>query len=148
MSSKLTKYNPFSLAQEIQNELNRFFNDSTDMPMTTSSNAWSPALDVQETPSEFIIKCDLPDVKPEDIDIQVDNGNMLSISGSRNLESRHSEKGYMRMERFSGSFMRRMLLSSSVDSSKIQAKVSKGVLQVNIPKVEKGSSTRVEVKGE
>ena len=147
MSSKLTKYNPFSLAQEIQNELNRFFNDSTDLPMMTSST-WSPALDIQETPAEFVIKCDLPDVKPEDIDIHVENGNLLSINGSRNLESRHSEKGYTRMERFSGSFRRSMLLPCQVDSNNIQAKVSKGVLHVNIPKIEKSSPKRVEVKGE
>jgi HSP20 family protein len=69
----------------------------------------------------------------------------LTIRGNRNLENRHAESGYSRVERISGSFYRQLTLPGHIDSSKIQAKSKNGVLEVIIPKTEKSASKRIEV---
>ena len=111
------------------------------------SRPWSPAVDILETENELVVKADLPDVPLEDIDVRVED-QTLSIKGERKFELDSNEKGYHRVERAYGSFMRSFAVPTSVDAEKVSADYKNGVLTVTLPKKEaaKPKQVKVEVK--
>jgi HSP20 family protein len=111
------------------------------------SRPWSPAVDILETENELVVKADLPDVPLEDIDVRVED-QTLSIKGERKFELDSNEKGYHRVERAYGSFMRSFAVPTSVDTEKVSADYKNGVLTVTLPKKEaaKPKQVKVEVK--
>src|ERR1700683_240983 len=70
---------------------------------------WSPAVDIFETENELVLKADLPDVKLEDIDVRVEN-QTLTLKGQRQFEKDENSRGYHRIERSYGSFVRSFTL--------------------------------------
>lgn len=129
-----------------QNEFNRMlsaFNRWHDGSETTL--AWAPSIDVKEEPTRFVITADLPGVEAKDIDISMDRG-ALTITGKRQSEKKEEKDGYLRTERSSGEFFRRLMLPDTADADHISAKTDKGVLEVTIPKREVAKAKRIEVK--
>jgi HSP20 family protein len=110
-----------------------------------TSGPWTPAVDVYETNDAIVLKADLPDVKQEDVDISVE-GNTLSIRGERKQEKEVHDKNYYRMERSYGNFVRSFSLPATVDSEKIDATFSHGVLKLTIPKREESKPKQIKVK--
>ena len=100
-----------------------------------ASKGWRPAADVAETDKEFTITADLPDVDREQIEVKVD-GNLLSITGTRESETTEDEGEFHRRERSFGKFSRSFGLPESVDVDNISAEHNNGVLKVHIPKIE------------
>src|SRR5258706_5954907 len=96
---------------------------------------WAPAVDIYETENELVVKADLPDVNPQDLDIRVENNN-LTIRGERKFETKVSEDNYLRVERAYGSFSRSFSLADSVKSEAIQTEYQNCVLTLSIPKRE------------
>src|SRR5579864_4485203 len=127
----------------------RLFEDSITRLMSEprASRPWSPAVDIVETENELVLKADLPDVKLEDIDVRVEN-QTLSIKGERKFEKDFADKGYHRIERSYGSFMRSFAVPNSVDTEKVSADYKNGVLTIALPKKEaaKPKQVKVEVK--
>ncbi|MGC1265642.1 MAG: Hsp20/alpha crystallin family protein, partial [Candidatus Acidiferrum sp.] len=72
---------------------------------------WAPAVESDETEQELVVKADLPDVDPKDLDTRVEN-NVLTIRGERKLEKKVSEDSYLRVERAYGAFSRSLSLSN------------------------------------
>ena len=91
---------------------------------------FTPLVDVHETEEEYLVKVDLPGVKADDVNIEV-NENVLSISGSRVADK---TKQAQLVERPYGSFVRNLTLPKGVDSEQIKADYSDGVLTLHIPK--------------
>ncbi len=110
-----------------------------------SHEEWSPAVDVREEDSAYVVECDIPGVSAEDIDVTLDNG-VLSIRGERKEERREEGDAWHRIERFTGSFSRRFTLPDSVDTGAAEASMNDGVLTVRIPKSEKAVSRRIDIK--
>ena len=81
----------------------------------------------------FVIEADLPGVKPEDVKVEAENGDLV-VQGWRSLEKSHSDGQFHTMERSSGNFMRRIKLPESIDKSSIEAQFHDGVLRVTLPK--------------
>jgi HSP20 family protein len=108
---------------------------------------WRPATDISETASEFLVKAELPEVKKEDISVELD-GNTLTIKGERKQEKEDKSTKVHRVERTYGSFMRSFTLPENVDGKAITAEVKDGVLHVHLPKVEvpKPAPTKVAIK--
>jgi HSP20 family protein len=124
----------------------RLFEDAVTRMMSEprTSRPWSPAVDIVETEDELIVKADLPDVRLEDIDVRVENGT-LSLKGERKFEKELADKGYHRIERSYGSFMRSFSVPSSVDTEKVSADYKNGVLTVTLPKKEAAKPKQVKV---
>ena len=137
-----------SLTHDPFNSL-RLFEDAVTRLMSEprTSRPWSPAVDILETEDELVLKADLPDVELKDIDVRVENGT-LSIKGERKFEKDYSDKGYHRIERSYGSFMRSFSVPNAVDTEKVSADYKNGVLTVKLPKKEaaKPKQVKVEVK--
>jgi HSP20 family protein len=101
-------------------------------------------VDIIETEDALTVKADLPDVKPEELDIRVEN-NILTIRGERKFEKKTDEKNFLRVERAYGSFSRSFSLSSTVNSEAIKADYRDGVLTLSIPKREEAKPKQIKV---
>lgn len=134
------RYEPFSLLDQLQREVNRLFDTSRfgDEEKNVTASDWVPAVDIKEESDRFIIYADLPGVDSKDIEITMENG-MLMLKGQREPVPRQEQDKYKRMERVRGSFLRRFSLPDTVEADNIVAKSKNGVLEVTVPK---GSATR------
>lgn len=109
------------------------------------TSAWVPACDIFEDHDGIKIVMEVPGVKPDDIKLQIEN-NMLTIRGEKRQVAEEKADRVHRYERSYGSFERTFSLPSTVDSDKIEADVSDGVLSVILPKSEKARPREIEVK--
>ncbi|HUI77993.1 MAG TPA: Hsp20/alpha crystallin family protein [Bryobacteraceae bacterium] len=135
-------HDPFSnlrFLEDFGNSLTRLMSE----PRT--SRPWSPPVDILETENELIVKADLPDVQLEDINVHVEN-QTLSIKGERRFEGETSGKGYHRIERSYGSFVRNFAVPGTVDTDKVSADYKDGVLTVTLPKKEAAKPRQVKVE--
>ena len=122
--------------EDMQKRLNRLFGEA---PSPNNGDDglffanWSPAIDIEETDREYLVKADLPDVKKEDVKVELLDG-YLTIEGERKQEREEKGKRFHRVERAYGKFVRRFGLPNEVDASKAQAEFKEGVLNVHLPK--------------
>jgi len=105
---------------------------------------WSPAVDIFETENELVLKADLPDVNQDAIDVRVEN-QTLTIAGERKFEKQDTGKGYHRMERSYGTFVRSFAVPNSFDTESIAAEYKNGVLSVTLPKKEAAKPRQIKV---
>jgi len=94
---------------------------------------WRPNADILETKEEYIVKAELPEVKKEDVKIDVTDG-MLKIRGERKLLVDEKKDTVHRIETFYGKFLRTFTLPENVDVAKIHAECADGMLTVHMPK--------------
>jgi HSP20 family protein len=144
----LVSYEPWTFVNRLQRQLDQAFNKTSGTPETTAAHtvAWIPRVDVYEEAERFVVLADVPGVEAKDIDITAENG-VLTIRGERRLEKKASEKsGYERIERTSGSFLRRFTLPESANTETIKAKQTNGVLEVSIPKHPQVQPRRISVE--
>jgi HSP20 family protein len=143
----LVSYEPWALVNRLHAQLDQAFNRTTDTTATTSapSVSWIPRVDIYEEAERFVVLADVPGVEAKDIDITADKG-VLTIRGERRIEKTDSGKnGYERVERTSGSFLRRFTLPESANTESITAKQTNGVLEVSIPKHPQVQPRRISV---
>ena len=94
---------------------------------------WRPSADIIENKEEFLVKAELPEVKKEDVKIDVVDG-VLKIRGERKLAVDEKKETVHRVETFYGKFVRTFTLPENVDVAKIRAECAEGVLTVHLPK--------------
>jgi len=141
----MTRWEPFRGAAALQDQINRFFGDVLERKGEESNlTAWAPAVDIYETEHELVVKADLPDIDPKDLDIRVEN-NILTIRGERKFEKKVSEDNYLRVERAYGSFSRGFSLANTVNVEAIRADYQNGVLTLSIPKREEAKPKQIKV---
>ena len=139
---------PFRGATTLQEHFNRVFGDAVGRTGEESNlTPWAPAVDIYETEQELVVKADLPEVNPQDLDIRVEN-NILTIRGERKFENKVNEENYLRIERSYGSFSRSFSLANSVNSDAIKADYQNGVLTLSIPKREEAKPKQIKVNVE
>jgi len=124
----------------------RLFEDAVTRLMSEprTSRPWSPAVDILETEDALVLRADLPDVKAEDIDVRVEN-NTLTLNGRRNFDKEENVKGWHRIERSYGEFVRSFEVPSTVDTEKVAADYKNGVLTISLPKKEAAKPRQVKV---
>ena len=136
---------PFRGATTLQEQINHLFGDGMGHTGQESNlTPWAPAVDIFETEHELVVKADLPDVNPQDLDIRVEN-NILTIRGDRKFDNKVSEDNYLRVERACGSFSRSFSLANSVNSDAIKADYHDGVLTLSLPKTEEAKPKQIKV---
>jgi len=144
---RLTRWDPFRELEDMSSRLNRIFGQ----PLTTRPEGgesfadWTPAIDVQETDTEYLVKADLPDVKRDDVKISVQDG-VLAVEGERKQEQEEKGKTFHRIERSYGKFVRRLLVPTDVDQTKVAADFKDGVLNVHLPKSPIATPRTIDVK--
>jgi HSP20 family protein len=135
----VVRYEPWSLLNRLRRELDESFETGA------RDASWTPAVDIHEEVKQFVVRADLPGVKPADIEITAEKG-VLSLRGSRNFEQRNDEGHYSRVERVTGKFSRTFTLPENVQTDAIKAQFKDGVLELTIPKVAKAEPRKIEVQ--
>lgn len=95
-----------------------------------------PRVDVFERDGKLVVKAELPGVKKEDIELEIEGGDLV-LRAERQEEREVKEENWYRMERSSGSLYRRLPLPEGVSTDQIQATLTDGVLEVTIPNIQK-----------
>ena len=148
----IVRYEPWHVVNRLHQTLDQVFNNhfSDDGALTSPeassspSVSWVPRVDIHEEKDRFVVLADVPGVDPKDIDITADNG-VLTVRGERKAEKRETENGYERIERVSGSFLRRFTLPEGANTEQIKAKQTNGVLEVTIPKTPAVQPRRISI---
>jgi len=143
----VVRYNPFSDTDDFPSGV-RLFQDTVNRLLSeqNTTRPWAPPVDIFETDNALILKADVPDVDIKGVDIQIENGT-LTLKGERKFEKDEKNKGFHRIERSYGSFVRYFTLPETVDTENVQADYNNGVLTVTLPKKEvaKPKSIKVQV---
>lgn len=143
------QWNPLQDLMVLQDRMNRLFEDATQRRTQTDGGAgdeferadWTPAADIYETESGYLIALDLPGIKRDAVAIDIDD-NRLLIKGTRVVD----ESKPRRSERPRGKFVRSFTVPVSVDQNKIDADYKDGVLQIRLPKRAEQKAQKIEVK--
>lgn len=148
----LVRWDPFSELEQVSDRLNRIFGRSELARRAGEAGKdamtvfdWAPSVDVIETPEEYQIKAELPEVKKEDVKVSVQNG-VLRIEGERKQEKEEKGKKFHRVERSYGSFLRTFTLPENIDDGKTSAEFKDGVLNVRMPKSAEAKPKSVQIK--
>ena len=127
----------------MQKRLNSIFNDfaGADAP----SASFVPAVDVYEDAEKLVLKLEIPGVKPEDMDIKLENQTLV-IKGERKFESTEKAENFHRIERRFGSFVRSFTLPQTVDSESVTATTDAGVLTISLAKKAEAQPKQIKVQ--
>jgi HSP20 family protein len=118
----------------LRREIDRLFDTAFTGESSSTSTRWAPAVDIREDNKQIALDVELPGIKPENVEISVENG-VLTISGEKRVERKEGEEGrYHVVERSYGSFMRSFQLPQGIDENQINADFHEGVLTIRIPK--------------
>ena len=147
----LAKYEPTAQLQRVQSDFDRFFTDSLwrmganplrldgglfhhpiDTYMTVGDNL---SVDMYETSDEVIVKADLPEVDPEDIEVEERDG-WLTIRAKSQRESEQTQHNWYVRERRYGLWQRTVRLPVAVYGDRADANFVDGILTVKLPKVD------------
>jgi HSP20 family protein len=129
-----------------RNEISNFFDDFLSFnPLSLRDNEWSPQIDLSDDEKEISIKAEMPGLTEKDIKVTIENG-FLSISGEKNDERSDKNGNYIVAERRFGSFTRSFRLPDKIRADEINAEFKNGVLVIRIPKDEKASAKKIEIK--
>lgn len=135
----LIKWEPFD-------EFDRFFRDMQPLvPGRAMSVGFDMAVDVYEDGNDLVAEMNLPGLKGEDIDVEVEE-NYLRIAGRREERQEKKEKSHYTKEIRRGSFERVVQLPDMVEQEKVTAEYKDGVLKVHMPKRQKTPENKVKVQ--
>jgi HSP20 family protein len=146
----LTRWDPFREIVGMRQQMDRMLNDwlsTTGEWGEGGSDGWMRLpLDVSEGDDAYIVRASIPGVKPEELEINVQN-NMLTIQGeTKSEEERQGDRWHLRERRF-GKFQRTIGLPSNVNPDQIGATYENGVLTLSLPKSEEAKPRRISVQG-
>ena len=143
----IVKFAPFVDTEDFPTGL-RLSQDSINRLLSEDglkTRPWAPAVDIVETENELVLKADVPGVELKDIDVQLENGT-LTVKGERKFEKDEKSKGFHRMERSHGSFVRIFTVPDTVDSENVKAAYEAGVLTITLPKKEIAKPKAIKVQ--
>jgi len=145
----LVRFDPFRDLEALHQNVNRLFQDALGDQKAESgtSRLWAPLVDVAEDDEKIVVKAELPGMKREDIDVEM-NGDTLTIKGERKFESEEKKENYIRVERAYGTFQRSFTIGVPVQTAKVKASYKDGVLEVAVPKAEEVKPKKIDVKVE
>ena len=141
----ITRWDPFQDVLSLREAMNQLMEESFVRPTTAQNGKnFVPALDLSETGEGYLVEAALPGVKPEDVEITVEN-NVLTIKGETRQETDSKERNFHRLERRFGSFQRTIGLPTTVKADAIKAELTNGVLRLEIPKAEEVKPRKISV---
>ena len=135
-------WNPWREVDRMRRRMNRLLGDVSG----TVLGGPFPAVNVRSDGSQAVATVELPGVRPEDIDINVEN-DLLTIRGSREPEPLAEGERFRRHERGHGSFVRDITLPFTVDAEKVQATYAGGILTITMPRTEASRPRKIEISG-
>lgn len=136
---------PFGELERLRRQMNWLTESLSKGLMTGPAAGVFPLMNVTEDKDNYYVRSELPGIKAADLDISA-TGDTLSISGERKIAVEDGKAKYHRREREAGKFSRIISLPGQVDTGKINAQCSQGVLKVVLPKAEVAKPKQIAVK--
>jgi HSP20 family protein len=137
-SALARRQEPLNLFRQMTSEIDRMFDEPWTMfrwpanMTSTDTPVWAPKVDVVTKDSKIITRVDLPGMKKEDVQVEVEDG-FLMLSGERQKEVKEEKDNVYREEREYGSFCRTVPLPKGVKAEDVKATFTNGVLEVIVP---------------
>jgi HSP20 family protein len=149
--ANLTRWDPYNDMISLRDAMDQLLENALiSFGRTTggqrSSMAFAFPVDITEQDDHYIVKASLPGIKPEDLDITVQD-NLLTIQGEMQAEEEKKEERYHLRERRWGSFARSIALPTGVDANNVQAEYENGILTLTLPKSQEARPKHISVKG-
>ena len=140
------QWNPLQDLMVLQDRMNRLFEDATQRRQSGTDDEferadWTPAADIYETDSGYLIAMDLPGIDREALEIDVDDSRLV-VKGTRTI----AESKQHRAERPRGKFLRTFSVPGSVNQALIGAEFKDGVLHIRLPKRTEQKPKKIEIK--
>jgi HSP20 family protein len=157
--------NPYGFAQAMSQEMDRLFSggelgssygqlggstgrglsaggsQGLQQPGARGVAQWTPPMELFQRGNELVVRADLPGLRPEDVQIEIEDG-VLTLSGERRQSSEDRQEGFYRSERSYGSFTRSIPLPEGVDEDQVRARFEHGELEVTVPLPQQRSRAR------
>jgi len=136
---------PFSELMTLRQAMDRLFDDTVFRPVNGYSDVTRLPLDVRSTPDALLVEAELPGMRPEDVDITVENGT-LTIRAEDRLERSAEEGDWLVREIARGTVMRTVTLPTGLEADKAEATFEHGVLRLRIPKAEQVKPRQIQIR--
>ncbi|MFL6429457.1 MAG: Hsp20/alpha crystallin family protein [Acidobacteriaceae bacterium] len=143
----IVRWDPFREVVSLQNRLNSLFQDYSrgqNDDEVLSAASFAPPVDIYEDDQKLALKLEVPGVRQEDIDIQVE-GRTLTVRGERKFEREEKQENFHRVEHRYGTFARSFTLPNSVDAENVKATYDAGVLQLEFPKKAEAKPRQIKI---
>lgn len=143
----IDRYGPFGRAMSLRQMMDRLLEDAFVSPRALTEEMGGEgglSLDVYEEGDNLVIETAMPGLKPEDIDVSIEQG-VLTISGESKAEQERQARNYLVREQRTGRYSRSIRLPGSVNAEACQASYENGVLRLQLPKADQARSRRIQV---
>ncbi|MDJ0574385.1 MAG: Hsp20/alpha crystallin family protein [Xenococcaceae cyanobacterium MO_234.B1] len=148
----LSKWQPFQELSTIRKQMDRLFEDMLSvgdrdwMGLHGIGGMWTPAVEIEETDKELVLKAEIPGIDAKDLEVEVGE-DRVTISGEHKEEKRTEEKdkNYFHSEFHYGKFERVVPLPMPIETDKIKSDFKHGILTLTLPKVETAPKKVVKV---
>jgi HSP20 family protein len=143
----VVRWDPFREVVALQSRLNSLFQDygrgQNDSEALTAAS-FAPPVDIYEDDQKLVLKLEVPGVKPEDLDIQVE-GRTLTVRGERKFNTEEKQENFHRVEHRYGTFARSFTLPATVDAENVKADYDAGVLRLELAKKAEAKPRQIKV---
>lgn len=129
----LIRWQPFQEVETLRRQMDQMFDEMIGVNRE-SQMTWKPAVELQDTEENVILRAEIPGVEGKDLDIRVTR-EAVAISGEHRYEKKAQERGYFRTEFRYGNFQRVIPLPVAVQNDQVQAEFKDGILTLTLPKV-------------
>jgi HSP20 family protein len=137
--------NPFEKMERMVQQMNLLTKAMYGRPgMRLSPSRVFPALNITENKDNYFVRAELPGIKTDEIDLQI-NGRNLTISGERKIQFEGENAKFHRREREAGKFSRVIVLPGDIDADSVEACMVNGILTVDISKSEASKPKQISV---
>ena len=139
----ISRWEPFRVS-DIQNEVNRLFDNFFGRPASTAGRTWVPPVDMHATKDDLVLTLELPGVSEKDVNVSI-SGDLLTVKGERRYEHQVKEQELLHVERTYGKFERLIQLPMAVQADRVKATYRDGVLEIKLPKAEEVKSKEIKI---
>jgi HSP20 family protein len=131
-------------------EMERMMEESFSRPMMRrrfpeEEYVWTPSIEMYEKEDKYIIRMEIPGVKPEQVEISI-SGDTLTVKGERTPPEDIANKDYQFCEVCYGSFVRSITLPEPIDADRIEANFENGLLDLRVPKAEEIKPKQIKIQ--
>ena len=139
----LIRWQPFQEFETLRRQMDHMFDELTGSERQAATS-WQPAIELQDTEDNLMLRAQIPGVEGKDIDIQVTR-EAVAISGEYRLEKKTQEQGFFRTEFRYGNFQRVIPLPVPIQNEQVKADFTNGILTLTLPKVTEARRTVVKL---
>ena len=141
----IDRYGAMRQPMGLRQLMDRLLEDAFIMPREGGAQGWGgPAMDVYEEGDNLAVEAHLPGMKPEDLEVHVEQG-VLTISGRTEAEEERKDRNYLLREKRVGRFTRSLQLPPSYNTENCQSHYEHGVLRLVFPKAEEAKPRRIQI---